>query len=150
MEKEIFKYVDSNVHFVTDSIRTSIFKDNSEYQEYELIYRFFGDECVKCVLADIELLKGWSRLIGKNNVTIITDEPNEKNKKILLRNIMRDEEYCLVEKKVFNVSDDLSYHRRYFAVIDTEGFIRKIFYPDVKDSTLYSKYFENIYPFFDN
>ena len=107
-----------------------------------LIYRYSKYTCGSCIQEDLQEIEFFQNKIGKNKVLLLPAYPDNREGRIELSNILSKFNYVNIPPEIFLIpSQDGEFMQRYFAVIDKEGNLTMVFFPQRGETDLTRTYF---------
>jgi hypothetical protein len=142
LEEKIFLYVNSYIKEINKkNLPDSVYANNEKI----LVYRFFKNECEKCVINDLSLVM---KELNKNELSkflIINNKAKNREEKISKFNMLQKFNFISVEDSILKISKFDTLYHRYFAVLDNSGYLSKIFFPDNNFDMLTTEYLQSLH-----
>jgi hypothetical protein len=96
-----------------------------------VIYRYEKGMCGGCIQSDLDELKKFQLQAGTDRVLILPVFINDRNNRIAVKSDLVGFEFCYVPKENLILPvDSENYARRYFAYINRQGDIERIYFID--------------------
>lgn len=113
---------------------------------YMLIYRYTKDMCRTCYQEDLAELYKFQQKVGRNRILIIPAFEDNRSDVIQLRHELKNFNYVNIPAdSMFTPVNQLNgIIQRYFAVINHEGKIEFMFFPQLGQCEITRKYFEKV------
>ena len=107
-----------------------------------LIYRYSKYMCESCMQEDLQEIELFQNEVGKSKVLLLPAYPDSREGKIELSNMLAKFNYENISPDSFFIpSQDGDFMQRYFAVIDKEGNLTMVFFPQRGETDLTRSYF---------
>lgn len=132
----------SDIIYNFDNIKDSIFQ---RIVPPFLIYRYSENMCLSCIKEDFSLLQKFCAQNNDCEVLIIPDYSKSRENEIFLNNQLRGFKYINIESVVFPMPRGVNGEKkRYFAVVNSEKKLQKIFFPHKGLTKLTDYYFSKM------
>lgn len=124
-------------------INSELTNNKSDHRQNILGWRFFENNCEKCLEEEFLNIKKYSELIGIEKVVIFTSSHNMRELKASFsaRN-MREYKLINIPESEINLSSGGPENKPFYFILDSTGFANLIFKPDVRAPYLTEKYFK--------
>lgn len=110
-----------------------------------LIYRFSKYICESCINDDLKEIELLQKETGRDKIMLFPYYPNDRNGKIELSNLLSKFNYRNLPFDTLIIpSQDGDFFQRYFAVIDKDGNITMVFFPQRENRKLMKIYFSEV------
>lgn len=134
----IFDFLISNIDVSDETLEHNIFKDTKS--ESIMIYRFFNEQCNRCVVDELSFLKEVQKKYAIK-ILVLHPKPQNRQEDILNINMLSGLDFEYVSENEFNIDDVGLVNRRFIAVLKKDGTMTDILMLNFKLTSLIDAYF---------
>ena len=110
-----------------------------------LIYRFSKNICEICIHDDLQEIELLQKEVGMDKILLLPDYPDNRENRLILSNLLAKFNYLNLPNDSFliPIREDESM-QRYFAVIDKEGDLSMVFFPQRGEANITRHFFSEV------
>lgn len=136
-EDYIFDLQLGNIDTSEETLSHELFKDTTS--ENIMIYRLFRERCDKCVITELSMLKEIEKNYGIKFL-VLHPEPKSRQEDVLNKNMLGNLSYKYVTQDEFNIEMMKFKKRRFCAILNKDGVVSNVFFPDFELPALLDAY----------
>jgi hypothetical protein len=126
----------SEYKFQLNNDLNNIFRNG---EELKLIYRCFNDDCLSCIIDDLETIKG-NKKIDLSKLLILPEMSIDRNEMLKKNSLFEKYNHLFLADSLLRLDHTRIYHHRFFALLDSKGTLSMVFVPHKELPEVTNKY----------